>query len=183
MSFRIGNLKTVKPVQRWAYWAGWGCVLSVIPSVVWRLAMLGGVDTGFAEAEVYRSSFQASAYVLVLEVLQLAGGILCLGLIAPWGEQWPRWVPWLAGKPISPKLPFLVGLVANAALYLLIFPILGRFIGVWLGISDAWTPTAAMNDLQQILMLACYIPFVAWPVLLSVALVGFWHRHKPIWVL
>lgn len=142
--------------------------------------MLCGVDTGFAEAEVFRSSFQASVYVIKLEVLQLAGGMLCLGLIARWGEQWPRWLPWLAGKPINPKLPFVVGAAANVILYLLIFPIVGRFIGAWLGLWDAWTPAEAMNGQQRMWMAACYVPFVAWPVLLSVALLGFWHRHKPL---
>jgi len=180
MSFRIANLKMDKPVRRWAYWAGWGCVLSVIPSIVWRVAMLCGVDTGFAEAEVYRGSFQAVAYVITLEVMQLIGGILCLGLIARWGEWWPRWVPWLAGKPINPKLPFAVGLVANVVLYLLIIPIVGRFVGVWLGLWDGWTPTAAMNNQQRMWMVACYIPFTLWPVLLSITLVGFWKRHEPL---
>lgn len=86
MRFRMTNLKTAPPVQSWAAVAGWGCALCILPSALWRVAMLSGINTGFAETEIFRGSIAAAAYVIGLEVLQVTGGILCLGLIRSWGR-------------------------------------------------------------------------------------------------
>ncbi|MFH9425080.1 hypothetical protein [Streptomyces sp. NPDC017529] len=39
---------------------------------------------------------------LGLAVASTAGGLLTRGLIGRWGEVWPRWVWWKAGKPVRP---------------------------------------------------------------------------------
>lgn len=179
MSFRMMDLKTAPPVQSWAAVAGWGCALCVLPSALWRVAMLSGINTGFAETEIFRGSIAAAAYVIGLEVLQVTGGILCLGLIQRWGEVWPFWVPKFAGRTITPELPFCLGLAANIALYVLIFGVASMFAGQWLGIRAAWVPTVGMSAAQVLWLTVCYAPMLAWPPLLSIALLGFWRRRRP----
>ncbi|TDT29093.1 hypothetical protein [Naumannella halotolerans] len=55
MRFRASRLLdpggTGRPVQPWAAVAGWAALLLPLPAVVWRLAMVAGVPTGFADAE------------------------------------------------------------------------------------------------------------------------------------
>ncbi|GII80887.1 hypothetical protein Sru01_58690 [Sphaerisporangium rufum] len=42
---------------------------------------------------------------LVLAGLAIGGSILTVGLIRPWGEIFPRWIPWLAGRRVPPAFP------------------------------------------------------------------------------
>lgn len=50
-------------------WLPWACLIVVIPSALWRIAMLCGVSTGFAETNLYRGSLGGTVYVLTLEVV------------------------------------------------------------------------------------------------------------------
>ena len=80
MSSRIeGGPTTGRPPQRWARIACWTAFISALLPVVWRIAMLCGVDLGFSQADFFRSNASATAYVL--------------GLLYPWGERVPHWVP------------------------------------------------------------------------------------------
>ncbi|GAA4927809.1 hypothetical protein HD597_004539 [Nonomuraea thailandensis] len=40
-----------------------------------------------------------------LSALGLVGAVLTVGLVRPWGEIWPRWVPFLGGRPIPARFP------------------------------------------------------------------------------
>ena len=46
-----------------------------------------------------------------LATLAIGGGTVTLGLIRPWGEIWPRWVPFLAGR----RVPVALGLAPEPA--------------------------------------------------------------------
>lgn len=162
--------------QRWAKVACWVALCAVLPSALWRLAMLSGVDTGFVYADAYRSGAGA-LYVLGLEALQVGTAALCLGLYQPWGERVPGWVPGLGGREIPRPLPVVVGALGNAMLYLIIISTLVRFSSRWLGLSEGATPTDAMSTGQVTVLALAYAPMLAWPVALSVALVGYWLRR------
>lgn len=166
--------------QGWARLAAWACLLGLIPSILWRLAMLAGVDTGFAEAEDFRSDRTLTMYVLGLDATELAGGLLCLGLVQRWGEIVPRWVPGLRGRTIHRLVPVVLGGLGAAALYLLFTQMLWVFGRSWLGYTDAWTPTDGMSTAQTTVLALCYAPFVLWPGALTIALVGYWRRRKPV---
>lgn len=168
--------------QRWARWAGWFCLLGLLPSALWRITMLAGlpgVDTGFAEAELYRSDAVTVAYVLGLDAAQLVFGGLCLGLVRPWGERLPAWVPGLGGRVIHRAVPTVLGGVGALLLYVIMGELLITFGGVWLGLTEGWTPAAAMSPGQATILGVAYTPFFLWPVALTVALVGYWRRRSP----
>ncbi|WP_433435495.1 hypothetical protein [Nonomuraea sp. CA-141351] len=40
-----------------------------------------------------------------LGTLGLIGAGLTVGLVQPWGEIWPRWVPFLRGRPVLARFP------------------------------------------------------------------------------
>lgn len=167
------------PPQWWARRAALACVLCVLPSIVWRVAMLAGVDTGFADADWYRADGARIAYVLGLDAVQLAGALLCLGPAMPWGERVPRLVPVLGGRRIHRLVPMVLGGLGAAVLYLVVGQLLVAFGSVWLGLREGWTPAAGMNAAEGVVLGVAYAPLFMWPVLLTAALVGYWQRREP----
>jgi hypothetical protein len=51
-----------------------------------------------------------------LATLALGGGVLTLGLAHRWGEVWPRWMPWISGRPVPHALPVVCGSIVTIAL-------------------------------------------------------------------
>lgn len=165
--------------QRWARWASLACLGCVLPSIVWRLAMLAGVETGFAEAADYRASAGTVAYVLGLDAAQFAGAVLCVGLAMSWGERVPAWLPGLGGRRIHRLVPTVLGGLGALLVAYFVVGILVGFGRVWLGLADGWTPDAAMNAAERTVLMVAYAPLLAWPVLIVVAVVGYWRRRSP----
>ncbi|MEU8118007.1 hypothetical protein AB0C21_04780 [Spirillospora sp. NPDC049024] len=50
-----------------------------------------------------------------LGVAAVGGTVLTLGLIARWGERFPRWVPVVGGRPVPPRMAVIPGGVVAAA--------------------------------------------------------------------
>lgn len=165
--------------QRWAVLASWAAFLCTLPSVAWRVAMMAGVDLGFAEAELFRGSTGGWLYVLGLEVVQVGAGALCLGLCMRWGERIPQWVPALGGRVIHRLVPTLLGALGALALVALIISMLSQFVPSWLGYTDAWTPSRGMDAPQRVLVGLAYAPTLLWPIALVTALIGYWRRRSP----
>src|SRR5690625_2027987 len=170
---------TARPVQRWALVAGWASLLLPLPSVAWRVVMLAGVDVGLGIADFYRSSTAAIGYVLGLDVAQVAAGVLCFGLVRPWSEVVPRWVPGLGGRGIPRAVPGTLGAVGVVALCYLVGTAFFSLLGTWLGITDGWTPDEGMSAGERALLLACYVPFFLWPIATAVTVAGYWLRRRP----
>ncbi|MFC7621851.1 hypothetical protein [Microlunatus sp. GCM10028923] len=55
-------------------------------------------------------------FQLFVGLLVLAGTVLPLALIRPWGRSWPRWVPGLAGRRVPRLLVLVPGLLLGAGL-------------------------------------------------------------------
>ena len=142
--------------------------------------MLCGVDLGFSQADFFRSNASATAYVLGLESVQVLAGALCLGLIYPWGERVPHWVPCLGGREIPRILPLVVGGTGNALLYLINGALAVRFGTIWLGLAEGQTPADGMNHWQVAVLVAAYVPMLLlWAPALTVGLVGYGRRRAP----
>ncbi len=142
--------------------------------------MLSGANVGFAQADFFRSNASATAYVLGLEAVQVTAGVLCLGLIRPWGERVPRWVPRLGGREIPRLLPLVVGGTGNALLYLINGALVVKFGSIWLGLAEGWTPAEGMNRWQVAVLVAAYAPMLLlWAPALTVGLVGYGRRRAP----
>jgi len=168
-----GGPTTGRPPQRWARIACWTAFISALLPVVWRIAMLCGVDLGFSQADFFRSNASATAYVLGLESVQVLAGALCLGLIYPWGERVPRWVPRLGGREIPRRLPLVVGGTGNALLYLIVYSVAFGFARAALSDPPGWTPAQGMSPGQTWVLALAYAPMLLWPAALTVALVGY----------
>ena len=142
--------------------------------------MLCGVDLGYSQADFFRSNAAATAYVLGLESIQVLAAVLSLGLIYPWGERVPRWLPGLGGREIPRIVPLAVGGSGNALLYCISAALVIRFGSVWLGLARGSTPADSMNGWQVAVLVAAYAPMLAlWAPALTVGLVGYWRRRIP----
>ncbi|MEU6234044.1 hypothetical protein [Kitasatospora sp. NPDC047058] len=158
-------------VPRWTVLAAWATVLCTVPSCVWRLALGVGVDVGFTGrlGELYTGPAIA-AYVLLLSVGSQAAACLTLGLVRPWGERVPPWVPRLGGRRIPPVaviVPAAVGATAVTALCaaLTLVP------GGPLDNPDFPRGTAGL------VMDLCYAPMLAWGPLVGILTVAYARRR------
>ena len=97
----------------------------------------------------------------------LLGAVLTVGLIRPWGSVFPRWMPWLGGRPVPPAAAvvpggLVAGLVTASALpmlFLITVPPGGTVFG---GLS-VWDRVAAL----------LIFPFGVWGPALALAVLGY----------
>ncbi|MGN9783155.1 hypothetical protein ACTMTF_17105 [Nonomuraea sp. ZG12] len=71
---------------------------------VTRFGWLLGVPVGVSD-EFLAYIAEITPIGAGLSALGLLGAVLTVGLVRPWGETWPRWVPFLRGRPIPARLP------------------------------------------------------------------------------
>jgi hypothetical protein len=95
-------------------------------------------------------------YFIALSLVTEGAVLLTLGLVRPWGERVPRWVPLLGGRRVAPLaavVPASIGAVAVQLIWAFAFrdfPELGDFHFV----HDGW----------KALMIASYLPLLfCWP--------------------
>ncbi|MEU1686350.1 hypothetical protein [Micromonospora sp. NPDC005707] len=160
---RIGHLRDARPAPAWAVRAAHLIPLLVLPSGLWRIALVAGlpigtpVDPGPGE----------SVYIVSLSLVSEGLALLALGLVRPWGEVFPRWLPPVGGRRVPPPFAVTVATVGAVALTL-----------IW-GYA-AWGVPTHGNDLGFTptgfaLLVACYAPLLLWgPVLLAVT----WSYHR-----
>ncbi|WP_433339116.1 hypothetical protein [Spirillospora sp. CA-294931] len=133
-------------VPRWVVWAARAVPLAVLPSGV-----------GFA----------AHDWWLALFVVAEGLALLTLGLVRPWGEVLPRWVPLVGGRSV----PTMVAVGVSA---------LGAVAVTFLTFSGAlvWNRVDAPHGVAGVLMAACYAPLLAWGPLLAVVTVAYYLRRR-----
>ncbi|QDQ12731.1 hypothetical protein [Streptomyces spectabilis] len=99
-----GSGATERPVPLWAERVARLLPLVALPVCLWRLPIGFGHRMGMDVAAETWPRWQSVAYVASLSLLSEAFALLCRGLVRPWGEVFPRWVPRVGGKRIPPLL-------------------------------------------------------------------------------
>jgi len=105
-----------------------------------------------------------------LSTIGLIGAVLTVGLVRPWGEIWPRWVPFLRGRPIPARLPAYSALavslpITSAGLMYVRKKLTGEQAG----------PAGANNEL------GAWLPEMLWPLwgaALAVAALAYLSRRR-----
>jgi hypothetical protein len=147
--------------------------LVVMPSAVWRTVLSFGVPLGFDRAllEADHIPGWGTLQLAFLTILTEALALASFALVRPWGEVVPHWVPRLRGRRIPPKVvtvPAATGAVVLTLIWT--FAIAGLFTGRTDEVSGAgWLA----------LIIACYIPAVAWGPLLLWLTVDYHRRRRP----
>ncbi|MEV5377399.1 hypothetical protein AB0L26_15680 [Streptomyces nondiastaticus] len=167
--------RAVPPPEAWAVRAARLAVACVLPSSLWRVALALGVPLGFSAGvlrEELHSPGWGTAYMLGLSLLSEALAFLTLGLVRPWGEVMPRWIPVLGGRRVVPRAA-VTAAATGAVLLTLLFTLLPvvqiLFVHIEHDLHGRWLW----------LMRACYLPLIAWGPLLAAVTVSYHRRHRP----
>lgn len=131
-----------------------------------------GVDVGFTGGlgSLYRGT-PIMVYVLILSVASQAAACLVLGLVRPWGEQVPHWIPWLGGRHI----PLLAGVIPAATGALVVTGLCAAVTLVSVGpLANPDFP----HGTAGLIMDACYAPLLAWGPLVAVLTLAYVRRRR-----
>jgi len=172
----------VPGVPRWAVAAAYAVPLVTLPSSLWRI-----VGFVFDAPMVQRISAGTGPgptvlrggpwwYVLALSVVSEALAFLAVGLVAGWGEVWPRWVPVLRGRRVP--LPAAVVPAGLGAAAVLVFPYALVMYAFGLGVAGA--PSAlVVHGWQSAVFWLAYGPLALWGPLLGALTVHYHRRRSP----
>jgi hypothetical protein len=97
---------------------------------------------------------------LGLGAVAFSAGVVTLGLIRPWGEVWPRWMPVLAGRPVPVKAAVIPA--ATAATVLLV----------------ASPSIVTLSGSGEVLLNLLLFPFPLWGLALGLATAAYYYRRR-----
>ncbi|MBQ0866893.1 MULTISPECIES: hypothetical protein [Streptomyces] len=145
--------------------------LAVLPSSIWRLPAAFGDGRGLGER----------TYLVFLSVVSELFAFAAIGLIARWGEVFPRWIPFLRGRRVPRRaavLPATVGIASLTLLFTLLF-IAAETRGTTIrgGDLSADYPGQA-GGWEGAWFYFCYAPLTLWGPLLGVLTVAYWKRRS-----
>ncbi|MGC4748366.1 hypothetical protein ACLQ28_22330 [Micromonospora sp. DT201] len=165
-----------RPVPRWT--RIWAYVAVALPVVGWAVPhglWVLGVPVGISESRLDDIQRNLSTQIgVAITLVPPLAGLLVLGLVQRWGQQFPRWVPGLRGRRVPPLLAVLpAGLVALA---LVTYGVLSVAVFVdqlragdlrWSDVRDRWAETATL------------LVFLGWGVSLGVTTTGYALATRP----
>ncbi|MEU9204689.1 hypothetical protein [Streptomyces sp. NPDC048332] len=165
------QLATSPPLPpRWAVYAAHAAALVTLPSGVWRLLLAAGFTAGYTEAGYEAMGFTGWGAIYVVGLT--AGGellaLLTLGLVRPWGEVLPQWVPLVGERRPNPRAVTVTASLGAVALTL----ILTQFAFWWA------FPHPDMTPLGSTVAGILYLPLVAWGPLLAAVALNHHRRHR-----
>ncbi|MEV0828342.1 hypothetical protein [Nonomuraea rubra] len=102
---RTARWATPAAARRWGLWAV--VVAAAIPAMydASRFAWAAGIPLGITEEFWQWLDESGLRWAgLFLSLMGLGGAILTLGLVQRWGEVYPRWIWFRAGRPVPPML-------------------------------------------------------------------------------
>ena len=155
---------------RWGRWAVDIAVAVPLGYATTRYAWALGIPLGVRQQLL--DDLGTAVYAgAALATLAVAGAVLTLGLVQSWGEAFPRWIPWLRGRPVPIALAVVpAGLVsivlASAGLMFVRLGITGELAENLPGTSDD---------------VAGWLPEMFWPlwaVALAAATYAYWLRRR-----
>ncbi|MFF3394343.1 hypothetical protein ACFYW1_25815 [Streptomyces sp. NPDC002669] len=154
---------------RWAVRAAHLTTLVVLPSGLWRIALVLGHPAGYTEAGfVPFDTPGAKVWMLTLSVVSELVAFLTIGLVRPWGEVVPPWIPLIGGRAVRPLAAVVPAAVGATALTL-----------IWAGIPLWWThPHEDMTPAGNLVVGILYQPLLLWGPLTAAVTVSYHRRHR-----
>ncbi|AZM58028.1 hypothetical protein DMA15_31465 [Streptomyces sp. WAC 01529] len=151
-------------MPRWARTAAHLAAGSTLPSGLWRVALIAGVPKVVPRINAGAGE---RAYILGLSLATEGLALATLGLVRPWGEVVPRWVPGLGGRRIPVMVPVVVAGAGSAA----VTAVCGYAVYQWSIRPPLGTP------LQNRVVTVCYAPLLAWGPLLGAVTASYYRRR------
>ncbi|WP_395292237.1 hypothetical protein ACF9IK_00450 [Kitasatospora hibisci] len=173
----------VPGVPRWARIAAYTVPFTALPASAWRIAVVvfhvpldGGAvqDTGSLPFWL-----PIEVYVLLLSAVSELLAFTAVGLIAGWGEVFPRWLPLLRGRRVpipAAVVPAALGATVLTLLWTAVFVIFTTRRTLQ-GHPLSTDNPLAMHDWHAAVLAACYGPLLLWGPLLAAVTVAYWRRR------
>jgi hypothetical protein len=136
--------------SRWGTWATYVAIGIPMVYALTRYAWALGIPLGI-DADVFREQQAAGLWAIgaALASLSVVGGLLTLGLVRPWGEVFPTWLPLVGGRSVPVALAvvpasLMAVLVTNAGLMFWRMAFTGGFPvgGIDLTLENDWAALA-----------------------------------------
>lgn len=151
--------------------ARWGrratCIAMLAPAYyeITRMAWLLGIPLGITH-ELFQSLRDSGAVWAGagLALVSLIGTTLTRGLIAPWGETFPRWIPLWAGKRVPPALAII-----PAAFVSVMITVTGIQVVRELTLNSIYPNWGATTPL---------LIWPIWGIALGIATVAYYYRRR-----
>ncbi|MEU5438326.1 hypothetical protein AB0G73_33930 [Streptomyces sp. NPDC020719] len=160
---------SVAAPPRWAVRAAHLTTLIVLPSGLWRIVMVLGYPAGYTEdGFVSFDTPWAKAWMLTLSVLSELVAFLTTGLVRPWGEVVPRWIPLIGGRRVRPMAAVVPAALGAVALTM-----------IWANVPWWWTyPHEDMTPTGNLVVGILYQPLVLWGPLTAAVTISYHRRHR-----
>lgn len=164
----IRTARAGRPAPAWtrpAAAARWGRVATIVavvcalPYGLVRMSWLTPWPIGMSATELAGTP-EIRLHGVLLGLAALCGALLTYGLIARWGEVWPRWMPGVRGRPVPVRAAVVPG-----ALVATLF-------------ACAAAPFAAQVIAEGEPTMLLLFPFPLWAVALGTAVLGYALRRR-----
>ena len=157
---------------RWAVIAAHLAPLLTLPSGLWRFGLAFGASMGVViDGGPMTVKGWEFAYVIGLALVSEATALLTIGLVRPWGERAPAWMPLIGGRGVPSGPVVAVALLGSLAL-----------IYIWVGAAVAYAEGRLGDGFQssawEALFVTAYAPLLLWGPLVAAVTFDYWRRHK-----
>ncbi len=157
---------------RWAVGAAHLAPVVTLPSGLWRLGFVFGGSMGaVTDGEPMTVSGWGIAYVIGLSVVAEATALLTIGLVRPWGERAPAWMPLIGARRVPPAPVVAVALLGSLAL-----------MYIWVGAALAYAGDELGDGFAgrgwEVLFVAAYAPLLLWGPLVAIVTFDYWRRRN-----
>lgn len=164
---------TEQPVPRWALRLAHAIPFLTLPSGLWRLGLVFGSTMGMLDEHgqpVRLQSAGEAAYIVCISLVAEGVALISLGLVKPWGEVAPRWIPLIGGRRVAPYAAIIPAALGSFAL-----------IAIWTyGFRDVFTGhfLPFSSDAAAALMITCYAPLNLWGPAVLVLTWAYYRRRR-----
>ncbi|MBF8185522.1 hypothetical protein ITP53_07185 [Nonomuraea sp. K274] len=173
----------VPAAPRWTRIAAHAVPFTVLPASLWRIAgvtfhlPISHGEQGSGELPPW---LPMELYVVLLSIFSELVAFAAVGLIARWGEVFPRWIPGLRGRRVPPLVaivPAALGAVVLTSMWTLVAFSVACGRDIYGRVLPADFPLG-VHDWKGLLAIAAYAPLLLWGPLLGALAIVYWRRTR-----
>lgn len=166
-------------VPGWALVCALAVPFAVLPSCLWRIgiSVLHHGDLGRGDVP---SWVPMGVYVVALSIASELLAFTAVGMVATWGEHFPRWIPLLRGRRVPTLVAVIPATVGAAALTVVwTAALVVQLTGVTLqGQPLPDNHPSKAGGLSTTLFYVSYAPLLLWGPLLAAVTVAYVRRRR-----
>jgi hypothetical protein len=158
---------------RWGKWLTYLAAFLPLPYAISRWAWALGIPLGITQEsldQLLQISFMERISLFMLGGVCIGGAVLTLGLTQRWGEIFPGWIPFLAGKQVPPALAIIPASLVSIAVI-----VAGRVLYSWTlpTLPDEGITAVDGSSLPGLLWLP-------WGLALGAATLDYYYRRRGV---